>query len=537
MFLAANHRRNTIVTLVLAFFLHSACTTEERFLDLGDGFAGPIDVASNGTLSFVLNSDFDRSYNAGSIVTIDANLASGSEKVAVHTVPRMGRSLSQQGQFLIGAFDRETLDSMGSVEIYSVSGTGTLTTVFQQDLDCSPISAKISPSQTWAVVSCISGGIYVSPFSASDASVVEFRLVRNYKYTHRALFFYESSGDDYLLGFPTDIGEQTAADSSATDQKSYVGTTTGAEGPEIQFDDTPNEVPDLMESSVAALFQVSIRYPYNMFILNLTKNQENDFLFKELGSVNKRDDLKDVDVGGTTKQVYEYANHELKFIYFTLPTNSAGEPTLGNVNSGETEESVASLRLYRTNFWDVQEATSNSFYLSHRGLAMNGSTDANNILQLTIRDSGDGSMFAGPAAASPSPFTATFADMFTVERIYGWSDTAKSGYVGDFEVVDLGSVAFSFVNQFRDEAYWSSRYRLYAIDSKKLGSENEAQAPHRWVGADYSQSAYQIATSHSNVSNQPAYLVSCSFYGNSVLIFDIDETEGILSTAEPRVIF
>ena len=529
MFFGSSYIKAFISAASVAVLGIYGCTTDEKFPDIETNFAGPVDLVSVGSYGFVLNSDFDRKYNTGSIVTIDPSQESGSEKLRSHLVPRMGRSIYSSGQLMIATFDRVELDSMGSVEIYSVSNDGVLTTSYKQDLDCSPIAAVISSSQSWATVTCLNGGVYIAPLNTASLDTTTFRLVRDYDYARRALYIYESGSEAFLLAFPTDFGQQTSGDFGGSDNLKYIMPSEDTQGTDTEgqiTEEGSNEVPDDFESTAARIRQYGARYPYQLAILNLTESQANDFVFKGMASPSEAEET--TVLSSNNKTVYTYANNELKFIYFNLSTKG-DEP---NENSGTVVADLDETKnFYRTNFWEVKPSdTPEKFYLSHRGI--NESDDSNNILEFNILN---GEVFAGPTASTPAPFSNRFSGMFNVERVFGSSAIAKSGYPGDFEIRTIGGTSFAFVNQFRDEAYWDASSRLYAIDSTNLSLTEESVQ--RWQGGDFNQSAHELSLVGSDTSGDPVYLISCSFYGDSVLVFPIDKSNGIDVSADPTVIY
>ncbi|SMF66654.1 hypothetical protein [Pseudobacteriovorax antillogorgiicola] len=547
MFVGSIHIRKIISVISVSLGVLS-CTTDEKFPSIDNRIAGPVDVATSGQYSFVLNSDFDRNYNTGSILTLDLSQEAGSEKVGTHKVPRMGRSIFTRSSLMIATFDRTALDGNGSVEIYTIGSDGSLVTNVSQELECSPINGIISSSSTWAVVSCLGGEIYVASINSSDVGATSFKKVRDYAYARRAMYIYETSTDDYLLAFPTDFGEQTQGDYSAIDKLSLdINLANNANSTTTTITvDGENEIPDNFEASLAAIRTISARYPFQMAILNLSEAERNDFPLKEMGSVTDKDETKVIEVDGSSKTVYRYANNELKFLYFFLDklAGQAADIGDGTTVTDVAPEDVASqtdgIKYYRTNFWEVQETDdSKVIYLSHRGVASNGSTDANNILKFNILD--DGSVFDLPdpttlADDAEGGFTKSFKEMFQVKRVMGFTSLARTGYPGDFGVAKKGSNEFVFVNQFRDEAYWSASDLIYAIDAKRIDGAVEPDFPiERWAGVDYRQSAYQLAILEE--SGSPSKIISCSFYGDSVLVFDIDAEKGIDVTQEPTAVF
>ena len=193
-------QRRSIASLLLAAGLALSCTTEQKFPSIDTKFSGPIDLVAYNNFFYVLNSDFDRRYNEGSILRVDA--ASG-EKLSVANVPRLGRSLYLQDNYLMVSFDPVDLEenSQGSVRLYEILEDGSLELKYQQDLLCSPINAQLSPSRKYGVVSCTDGDLFVASLDpetmqptskiAADSELLGFKEVREYRYPRRALYFYE----------------------------------------------------------------------------------------------------------------------------------------------------------------------------------------------------------------------------------------------------------------------------------------------------------------------------------------------------------
>ncbi len=79
---------------------------------------GPVDVANSddGKYFYVLNSDFDRSYNQGSILTIDES----GEKLGAVKTRRMGRAMALSGTDLLIMYDRPEPEGKYAIELYDL---------------------------------------------------------------------------------------------------------------------------------------------------------------------------------------------------------------------------------------------------------------------------------------------------------------------------------------------------------------------------------------------------------------------------------
>ena len=84
-----------IPILLSAVAVHSSCAKKEAFPEIGTKFASPIDaaVSSDGNYFYVLNSDFDREYDTGSLVVLDSD----GEKLSALKIPRLARTLTISG--------------------------------------------------------------------------------------------------------------------------------------------------------------------------------------------------------------------------------------------------------------------------------------------------------------------------------------------------------------------------------------------------------------------------------------------------------
>lgn len=531
--------KNLFFWLSLGSLLVTACKTEERFPDIKGKFTGPIDIAVVGDYSYVLNSDFERTYNTGSIQSIDLTQSDLTQAhSATHYVPRMGNSLLAVDNNLVATFSRQDVGEMGSVEIYSLDGSGGMTTTVRQELDCSPIVSVVSDAKTWMAVACSTGELYVSTIENSDLSTVNLRLVRDYDYARRAMYIYESGGDTYLFAFPTDLGRKTESDLCSVDRYAYSSEQAVDSNGNITLSGSSNEVPDSLENRKDLIRRMERRYPYQMVILNLTALQSENFHYKELTSdIELVSNTTEISVNGSPKSIFEYANQELKFIYYPLE-RAAGDVTssFDCDTASDSAEEAENIRFYRTNFWTTQSGeSSGAFYLSQRGIDADidsQNTDANNILYFEVKSGVD---FSGPSSSTPTAFSQTFEEMFSVTRIAGgFNSLEKTGYPGDFEVVDFTNERFVFINQFRDEDNWGAS-KLYAIDAKNISGDETTNEPKRWIGSDYSESAYQFAI-YKNSQNVPSKLLSVSFYGESVLVFDLDAVDGIDPSVTPTKI-
>ncbi|MCX6123620.1 MAG: hypothetical protein NTV34_02550 [Proteobacteria bacterium] len=137
-----------------------ACKREEKFPDLGDRFAAPIDVAADetGNYFYVLSSDDSRDYNTGSIVTLSRD----GDKLAVTPTPRLGRSLSVAGNDLLVTYSNTGEGAGSRLDLYDITDPKKLKMSVSWPLnDCNPINAVMRSGYNYFAVSCSNGQIYI----------------------------------------------------------------------------------------------------------------------------------------------------------------------------------------------------------------------------------------------------------------------------------------------------------------------------------------------------------------------------------------
>ena len=327
-----------------------------------------------------------------------------------------------------------------------------------------------------------------------------------------------------LIVTPRDSTTEVAVGSVVEFDYEFVPQTTDVNGDPIAFVPEPNEVPDLYESAEPTdrVRQLVQRFAHQYAVYPISEEAKLGYPRKELVSLGG--EQATIEVAG--QQVLKYANNELKFMYYKLPN-----PLLDPLGADITPqpEIAATVKVYRTNFWSAKKGrNANQFYLSQRGLQ--GIGDSNNVLEVRINEDAIAGILS---LYEPNTLniSVTTDQIFDFSRLAGSTYIERQGYPGDFEIADVGAQQFLFINQFRDEAYWSTDETLYAIDARVLDdSDSLVATPYRWQAANFSQSAFQLA------STANGYLGACSFYGDSLILFDINRTTGLDANAQPRII-
>ena len=246
--------------LCLSTFLNYGCKSEEEFPSIGTNIAGPADVAvsEDGNHFYVLNTDFDRYYNEGSILI----LTKAGEKLDAMPMRRLGRGLNLFKRRLLVIFDRLDIDGEGAVELYHVSEDGkALTKVQTWSVDCAPIG--MAQDNDYFAVSCIGGKVFMGryppgsnaavPSAVDDENLSTLDHVRSYGYSRRALHLYDDGVRRLLFSFPTDMAQPNSKDLNATDEKRY---DTASE----QLVDGSNDVPDTFEETARKRKRLSSRF-------------------------------------------------------------------------------------------------------------------------------------------------------------------------------------------------------------------------------------------------------------------------------------
>lgn len=454
--------------------LTAACANEEKFPDLGLGFGGPVglDVSADGQYFYVLNSDFERMYNEGSILVIKED----GTKVRALSTARMGRGLKVAGQRMLAFYDSDGEDTAPKVEYYDLSTPEEPRLVSTWELDCSPINVELRGDYAHFAIACLRGGLYIGTF-ADDPAQSTIKKVRDYGINRRAMFL--DTKRELLLSFVSDMGQQDSGDGTFEDLKSY-----NDSGDEIAGSGS-NEIPDNFENTKASRRRISQRYAYQYAVYDIKGEREAQ---PESFPLRKLNDTKD-----------PTADLELRWLYFNL-FNADGTP--------DTPETVrnSGVKNYRTNFWEAKPApeSGDSFYLSQRGTVER----SNNVIKVSII--GDLRTQAGDDGAQKAPLT---PNVLQFERVYGFKGELDGlHYPGDFVIRKVGGQDLLVVNHFRDLVYWKASDRRYSLAAKVM---NQGFWLSELKSTDHNQSYYQIAM------NQKGRAISLSYYGGSVFLLDV----------------
>ena len=313
-----------IATLIFV----SACAHEENFPPLGERIASPVDVAvsDDGKHFYVLNADYDRTYDSGSLLVLDAQ----GNKLRAVPIPRMARNLVVAGKQLLVTFDRSTADEDATVQLYSLADTSKPRLRKSWAINCLPLAASMRQDFVYFFISCAQGELFIG--NSQDLSL---KHVRTYQYPRRALHLDPQRG--LLYAFVGSVNRQRFNDITLEDRL-----TINEQGKESEGAD---DIPDAWAQSSrltkrAPVFQYAI---YDIFAARDAKPE---------AFPRREDDLSD----------------ERHWLYFP--------------RWQESDKNTSS-KTYRTNFYDTHPDPDDrdSFYLSQRGTIDSAS---NNIVRATI---------------------------------------------------------------------------------------------------------------------------------------------------------
>ena len=214
----------------ILFFLLATCSVAEKFPARGDQIPGPtaVAVADDGKHFYVVSSDFDRTYNSGTLIVLDDQ----AKRLKTIDVPRLARSLSVGGDSLVLTFGQDSDDSSARVELYSLTEPHTPSLRHGWTIDCQPLNSIIRKDYRYFFVTCNNGDLHVG-----DRQELSLRRVRSYGQARRAIYL--DSERQLLLTFVSAIDDQKYRDLTMSDRLTY------DDGKEIAG---ANEIPDDWEN-------------------------------------------------------------------------------------------------------------------------------------------------------------------------------------------------------------------------------------------------------------------------------------------------
>ena len=317
-----------LLKAILLAVLVTSCASEEKFPSLGQRLASPVDVAVSaaGDYFYVLNADYDRTYNRGSILVLDAE----GNKLSAVSVPRMARNLSVAGDKLLVTFDRNTTADAATVQLYSLVEPSNPSLLKSWQIDCMPLGAVMRSGFSYFFVSCARGELFLG-----NHNNLSLKHVRTYRHPRRALHLDPQRG--LLFAFTAAVNRQRVNATTLTDRFTYTEA-----GEEIA---KPDGIPDAW-AKIKDTQLLYHAFQYAVYDIFAARDVQPQFPHRE-------DDL----------------DAEMHWVHYP--------------RWQETRESDS--KTYHTNFYDAHPDPDDkdSFYLSQRG-ALDAAV--NNIVRATIDD-------------------------------------------------------------------------------------------------------------------------------------------------------
>ncbi len=469
----------SVVSTVVTIAANPACRREERFPALLDKVASPVDVAvsPDDQYFYVLNSDFDRTYNTGSLLVID----NAGTKIAALPVPRLGRRLSLSGSNMLVTFDSDGNNRGPQAILYDLADPKNPAEVTRLELPCNPLNVVMREGYNHFAMSCEHagdmGGLAIGTLAGANTTV---KLVRTYGIARRAMHL--DVENELLFSFPTDLGKQTWIDLDLEDAVSY-----SLDGTETAV---PNEIPDDYEKTRRARSAVGQRRVFQFTVYDLKAEAAatpEAFPFRPLGET--------------------LVENEFRWTYF----NAEGFGGVPDSDAGLTSTTL-NRRYYRTNFYDAaaDPEDGNAFYLSHRGqidaATGVGSAHANDVLRVAL---------TGDPRTKPDGTNPKTSEYLDFVRVYGRGNEDHAQglhYPASITIRRVAGQKMLFVNHFRDLVNWTRSQVYFALSAKTLGSDYW----HSEKGSsDPYESYFQMAV------NKNGRMAACSFYGSKVILFDV----------------
>lgn len=488
----------------------SCALDRESFQTLGDRVVHPSAITHDGKWFYVVNSDMERQYNAGSILTIDKN----GEKRGVISTPRVGRFIVYRRPYLmVGHSPTDQYKTPPQLRIYDARSPTELKLHQQLTLSCHPVNAVAPAGYNYFAISCDSGEIYMGYFTQSSGGLAKARihLVRDYgPHARRALYI--DTRQHHLYAFSTDWQRSEFRDAELEDALSYsyepveepikgpvdfTGTirssTQRDAAPEYSLN-RPNEIPDNWEILTQLTTQEKHRLmsEYQFAVLDISKLVEDRFAFES--------------------RLSEQATQELRWLYF------------------HTTEASGTTKHYRSNFWEVlpDPAHSKKFYISQRGVQdPRFNPDANAIYQVEIT----GSPFSGSGKPRKTQNFLKFqkvwgykssAEMYARSLRnpavrHGPYSNARIRFTGNFVASRVRNFPYFLINDFRDPALFSNNAYSLTLTSRDSGS-SKPSSDDMLVFSDRSRSYFAISAMDSAV-------LAGAFYTDTLSLFKITEAE------------
>jgi hypothetical protein len=412
----------------------------------------------------------------------------------------MGRTITVAGNDMLVTYDFRDDGDDPLAQLYDVTDPLAPQLKAEWGLDCSPFGATMRKGFDNFALSCTGGQLYIGTLTA-DRAQSQLKKVRDFDRARRALYL--DPKRDLLFAFVSDPEQVKLWDAPLKDELTYDENTA-----QPIAGSGPNEVPDDMENSRRHASDVGRRHLFQFVVIDL-KTERN--AGADQGCI--PDEIEDCHFP-LRSDTDPIAKGEYRWIYFKL-NNFDGTPDASD-NALDPN-----FKYYRTNFWETQPDPEDPdvFYLSHRGNPKNA-PHANQIVRVTMLDN--------PLTQKETQRAMTF------DRVYGFKgqatviaddgsevDNSKYHFPTDFVVEEVAGQKLLVVNHFRDLVNWVSGDRYFALSAQVIDDLTWFTEVAGNLKAGDVTSYYQVAM------NRDGRLASCSFYGNAVMIMQVNPGLGI----------
>jgi hypothetical protein len=532
------------LTTALILASTAGCRRKESFPDIGDTIASPVDLAltADEKYVFVLNADFDRTYNQGSIITMDTD----GNKLNVIKVPRMGRSLTVAGDVMLVTIDQQNEDNNTDTppELLLFDISDPVHPALKQTwlLPASPFNTTMRAGYPYFALSCLDGSLFIGD-TENGLDQATLKYVRTYGQPRRALYI--DPKRELLFGFTTDTTKGLNADNEYIDIWGFAPSPTTHQVLDPSKDPTdplaqiPDEVPDIYQGSTIQQTGTSFNEVYQFFMYDFvhektveapptTTPASSSAVQINIMPLRTQSDPEGCRVQAGIEDCHfpfrqstdPYEQDELRWIYFRL-SNFDGSPDRSPAYNNP------GYRFYRTNFFSAEPDPDDpdAFYLSQRG-SPDRSPWANQIVR--VKFTGDPHAYGQAPTQFPNnllqkwvPFTDTF---FSFERVYGFRgpEATRSDYPGSFKVARVGGQKIVVVNNFRDLVNWVKDDWYFSLGAQTL--DHDAS----WFAEQVGDVDPQNPTTYYQVAlTSTGRLISLAFYGNAVMLLDVVPGVGI----------
>ena len=509
--------------LLVSLFLIS-CTEHESFVDIKNQIVNPSAITSDGQYFFVLNSDIERKFNSGSIITI----STAGQKLATVETARLGRfivhaSNNKKSYLFTGHSFTNQYAKNPMLNIYDASDPYNLSLVNSIELECTPAGIHVPSNYKYFALGCLNGMVYLGFWhdkadddneQSNNSDLISLKLIRDYgPHGRKALFIDQKN--HILYAFASTNSSQPGFFDLYLEDK-----TTFDEQKNTTYN-MPNEIPDEWENldEFNAFEYHKLTSEFKFAVYDIKQGILDNFSYKS--------------------KLSEAVNTELRWLYFELDDDLSKEykDDIAKTSSSHDNSNAKNFyRSYRSNFWQIIADKSQnsyeskiSFLISQKGKdEFSLDQDANSIYRFSITDSPFKKL---NNSKTSSGYIAT-SKFLSVKKVWGTNPelslkssdilgqplTVKNKnirYSGNFIKGNFDDKEYLIVNDFRDATTFDKHsFALTLIDfTKPLNIYNFSDIVH----------SFNRKYSFYGLSAIENILISGAFYSNTLNLFTISD--------------